>query len=143
MKPHESRELPSARRLLSEFEADMTSPSAATKLSEALSLLSGMVEAAGAEGQIARNVVGVYAAKVVAAVDATLTKPGEASAAELRHWVELLTEFGRCGFESSPAVAALSKLSKRLATRYVTQLTQTEKEVLLRKLEEDLGKEHP
>jgi len=143
MKPDESRELTSARRLLSEFEVDMTSPSAATKLSEALSLLSGIVEAAEAEGRIARNVVGVYAAKVVAAVDATLAKPGEASAVELRHWEELLTEFGRCGFESSPAVAALSKLSKRLATRYVSQLTQTEKEVLLRKLEQDQGEDHP
>jgi len=143
MKLDESRELTSARRLLSEFESEMTSPSAATKLSEALSLLSDIVEAAGAEGQIARNVVGVYAARAVASVDATLAKPGETSAAELRHWEELLTEFGRCGFESSPAVAALSKLSKRLAIRYVSQMTQIEKEVLLRKLEEDLGKEHP
>ena len=142
MKLHESRELTSARRLLSEFEGEMTSPSAATKLSEALSLLSGIAEATGAEQQIARNVVGIYAAKAVAAVDATLAKPGEASAAELRHWQELLTEFGRCGFESSPAIAALSKLSKRLATRYVSQMTQTEKEVLLRKLEEELGKKH-
>ena len=143
MKLDESRELTSARRLLSEFEGEMTSPSAATKLSETLALLSDIVEAAGAEGQIARNLVGVYAAKAVAAVDATLAKPGEASAAELRHWEELLNEFGRCGFESSPVLAALSKLSKRLATRYVSQMTQTEKEVLLRKLEEDLGKEHP
>jgi len=137
----ESRELTSARRLLSEFEGEMTSPSAATKLSEALSLLSGIVEAGGAEGPIARNVVGVYAAKAVASVDATLAKPGAASAAELRHWQELLNEFGLCGFESSPVVAAVSKLSKRLATRYVSQLTQTEKAVLLRKLENDLGEE--
>jgi len=143
MKLNESRELTSARRLLSEFEAEMPSPSAATKLSEALSLLSDIAETAEAEGPIARNVVSVYAAKAVAAVDATLAKPGEASAAELRHWQELLTEFGRCGFESSPVAAALSKLSKRLATRYVSQLTQTEKEVLLRKLEEDHGEEHP
>ena len=140
MKLDESRELTSARKLLSEFEGEMTSPSAAAKLSEALSLLSDIVEAGGVEGRIARNVVGVYAAKAVASVDATLSKPGEASAAELRHWEELLAEFGRCGFESSPAVAAISQLSKRLATRYVAQMTQTEKEVLLRKLEEDLGK---
>jgi hypothetical protein len=143
MKLTESRELTSARRLLSEFEGEMTSPNAATRVSEALSLLSGIVEAGGAEGPIARNVVGVYAAKAVASVDATLARPGEASAAELRHWQELLTEFGLCGFESSPVTAALSKLSKRLATRYVSQLTQTEKEVLLRKLEQDQGEERP
>lgn len=143
MNLNESRELTSARRLLSEFEGDMTSPTAATKLSEALSLLAGIVEAAGAEGRIARNLVGVYAAKAVASVDAILARPGEASADELRQRQELLNEFGRCGFESSPALAALSKLSKHLATRYVSQMTQTEKEVLLRKLEKDQGKEHP
>jgi hypothetical protein len=141
MKPDESRELTSARRLLSEFEDEMASPSAVTKLSEALSLLSDIVEDGGAERQIAGNVVAVYAAKVVASVDATLARPGEASAAELRHWDELLTEFGRCGIESSPAVAALSKLSKRLATRHVSRMTHTEKEVLLKQLEDDLGKE--
>ena len=143
MKLTESRELTSARRLLAEFEGEMPSPGAATKLSEALSLLSDIVETAGTEGPIARNVVGVYAAKAVAAVDATLVRPGEAPAAELRHWQELLTEFGRCGFESSPVAAVLSKISKRLATRYVSQLTQTEKEVLLRQLEQDQGEEHP
>jgi len=143
MKLTESRELTSARRLLSEFEGDMTSPNAAVKLSEALSLLSGIVEAGGPEGPIARNVVGVYAAKAVTAVDAILARPGAASAAELRQWQELLNEFGLCGFESSPVAAALSKLSKRLATRYVSQLTKTEKEVLLKKLEKDQGQEQP
>jgi len=142
MKRQESRELTSARRLLSEFEDEITSGGAATRLSEALSLLSEISDAGEAESQIARNVVAVYAAKAVACVEATLAKPGEASAAELRHWEELLTEFGRCGFELPQALAAISKLSKRLATRYVSQMTQIEKEVLLRKLEEDQGKEH-
>jgi hypothetical protein len=141
MKLDESRELTAARRLLSVFEEEMTSPSAATRLSEALSLLSDIVEAGAAEGQIARNVVAVYAAKAVASLDTTLAKPGAASAAELRHWEELLAEFGRCGFDSPPAAAALSKISKRLATRYVSQMTQLEKEVLLRRLEEEAGKE--
>src|SRR4051812_8649424 len=140
MKRQESRELTSARTLLSEFEFEMTSAGAATKLSEALSLLSDIRDAGEAESQIAVNIVGVYAAKAVASVEATLAKPGEASAAELRHWQELLAEFGRCGFEWPQVVAAISKLSKRLATRYVSQMTQIEKEVLLRKLEEDLGK---
>ena len=121
----------------------MRAADAATKLSEALSLLSDVMDAGGAEANIAKNIAGVYAAKIVASVDATLAKPGEASAAEFRHWQELLTEFERCGFEFPQAVAALSKLSKRLATRYVSQMTQIEKEVLLRKLEEDLGKENP
>jgi hypothetical protein len=141
MTPKESRELASARELLSEFESEMTSEGAVARLSEALSLLSDVVDGAGAEGQIARNVVAVYAGKAVAAVDTTLARPGEASAAELRHWEDLLAEFGRCGFESPPVVAALSKLGKRLATRHVSKMTQTEKEVLLRKLEEDWGKE--
>jgi len=120
----------------------MTSAGAATKLSEALSLLSEIRDAGEAESQIAINLVGVYAAKTVASVEATLARPGEASAAELRHWEELLAEYGRCGFELPPVAAAISKLSKRLATRYVSQMTQIEKEVLLKKLEEDLGKEH-
>ena len=140
MKLDESRDLVSARRLLSEFEGEMSSPTAVAKLSEALSLLSDIVEAGETESQRARNIVDVYAAKVVASVDATLAKPGEASAAELRHWDELLSEFGRCGFESPALAAALSRLSKRLATRHVAKLTQTEKEVLLKKLEEEMGK---
>jgi len=137
---NESRELASARRLLSEFEIEMSSPGAVAKLSEALSLLSDVVEIEEAESQIARNVVAVYAAKAVARVDAMLAKPGEASAAELHHWQDLLTEFERCGFESPPTTAALTKLRKRFATRHVSKLTQTEKEVLLRKLEEEQGK---
>ena len=142
MKVDESRDLLSARRLLSEFEGEMASPSAAAKLSEALSLLSEIVESGAAESRIAGNIVDVYTTKIIASVEATLAKPGEASAAGLRHWIELLSEPGRSGFESSPAKAALSKLGKRLATRHVAKLTQTEKEVLLKKLEEDLGKEH-
>lgn len=120
----------------------MSSPGAAAKLSEALSLLSDVVEDEDAESQIARNVVAVYTAKTVAAVDAVLAKPGEAAAAELRHWQELLAEFGLCGFESPQAAAALSKIGKRLATRHVSKLTQTEKEVLLKKLEDDLRKDN-
>jgi hypothetical protein len=140
VKMDESRDLTSARTLLSEFESEMATPGAVTKLSDALSLLSDIVETSGAEAPRARNIVDVYAAKIVASVDATLAKPGEVSAAELRHWEELLAEFGRCGFELPSAVAALSKVGKRLATRHVAKLTQTEKEVLLRKLEEDMRK---
>jgi hypothetical protein len=140
MKPDESRELATARKLLAEFEIEMTSSGAEAKLSEALSLLSDTVEEGGAQGTLARNIVGVYAAKTVAAVDATLGKPGEVSAAELRHWQELLKEFERCGFESPPLAGALSRLGKRLATRHVSKLTQFEKEVLLKKLEGDLDK---
>ena len=140
MKPDESRELAAARKMLSEFESEMTSPGAEAKLSEALSLLSDTVEEGGAQGPLASNIAGVYATKAVAAVDATLAKPGEASAAELRHWQELLKEFERCGFESPPVAGALARLSKRLATRHVSKLTQFEKEVLLKKLEDDLEK---
>ena len=141
MSPAESRDLVSARRLLSEFESEMSSPGAATKLSEALSLLSDVAEDEGEESRIARNVVAVYTAKTVAAVEAALSKPGEVAVAELRHWQELVAEFGLCGFESPQAAAALSKIGKRLATRHVSKMTQTEKEVLLKKLEEDLRKE--
>jgi hypothetical protein len=138
--PDESRELDSARKLLSEFESEMTTPGVEAKLSEALSLLSDTVEEGGAEGRLASNIVGVYAAKTVTAVDATLAKPGEVSAAELRHWQDLLKEFEICGFESPPVAAALSKVGKRLATRHVAKLTQFEKEVLLKKLEDDMEK---
>jgi hypothetical protein len=105
--------------------------------------LSDVVESGGDEARIARNVVGVYAGKTVASVEAVLAMPGEASTAELRHWQELLAEFGRCGFEVPPATAALSKLGKRLATRHVSKMTQLEKEVLLKKLEEDHRKGKP
>ena len=119
----------------------MASPSAMAKLSEALSLLSEVVENSDAEAKIARNLAMVYAAKAAGSAVAVLGKPGQTSPAELHHWEELLLEFGRGGVESEPVAAVLSQLNKRLASRYVAQLTQLEKEVLLRHLEADLGKE--
>src|SRR5712671_6297555 len=132
MKHDESRELTSARKLLSEFEREMAMPGAKTKLSEALSIISGAMEGLGAERQIARNIIQVYAAKAAASATATLNEPGEVSLAVLNHWKELLAEFGRNGVESAPVVAALSTLSKRSASRYVAQMTRAEREVLLR-----------
>ena len=141
MKRDESRELTSARKLLSEFEREMSQPSAKTKLTEALSLISDIVEEAGPESQVGENLAQVYASKTAASVTAILNEPGEISLAVLTQWEELLTEFGRSGIESASLVAAKASLSKRLASRYVAQLTQAEKELLLRRLEEEVKKE--
>src|SRR2546423_14805751 len=119
----------------------MSQPSAKTKLTEALSLISDIVEEAGPESQVGENLAQVYASKTAASVTAILNEPGEISLAVLTQWEELLTEFGRSGIESASLVAAKASLSKRLASRYVAQLTQAEKELLLRRLEEEVKKE--
>ena len=133
----ESRELLATRRLLSEFESDMGAPEAVARLSDALEHLVEVLESGPPEDQIARNVAGVYAGKCVKVLDAILNKPGEVAAAELLHWQELLGEFGRAGIESPPVEAALGRISRRLATRHVAQMTDGEKAALLRKLEEE------
>lgn len=133
----ESRELASARELLAEFERDAASPEAIARLSEALSFLADLIDGGGAEAHVAKNIAGVYAAKVAALADAVLDKEGEPSLAEIRHWKELLEEFGRSGVDSPVAAAEAAKLSKRAATRYVGQLTPGEKEHLLKQLEQD------
>lgn len=142
MKLDESRELISARKLLSLFEAEMALPSAKSRLSEALSVLAEIVETEGAEGQIARNLASVYGAKAAAASAALLEGPVQASPAELDHWEDLLSEFARSVFESAPVVAMSSKFNQRLVSRHVAQMTKSEKDELVRLLEADLGKEH-
>ena len=142
MKLDESRELDSARKLLSEFESEISLPTAKGKLSEALSLLEEIAENDGAESQVARNLAAVYGAKTAASANTIPEGTVQASPNELYHWEGLLREFGRCGFELPPIDAALSKLNQRLASRYVAQLTDAEKQALLKQLEAQLGKEH-
>ena len=143
MKRDESRELGSARELLSEFESEMASPNAQAKLADALSFLAEIAEEAGPEQQIARNLSEVYAGKAAARANAVMELPGEIAPTELQHWVDVLGEFGRNGVESAPVLAAMAKLGKRRATRYVGRLTQAEQEVLLKRLEAEMGKEKP
>jgi hypothetical protein len=140
MKHDESRELAAARTLLAEFEGDADSSDAHARLSEALALLADIVDEGGAEARIAKNLAGVYAAKVAAFAEAMLERAGESSLAEMRHWKELLEEFGRCGLPAASVTAALAELSKRFATRYVGQLSKTEKQAMLKQLEEDKGR---
>ncbi|HUL95054.1 MAG TPA: hypothetical protein VLT89_03525 [Usitatibacter sp.] len=140
MKPDESRELATARTLLAEFERDAESPDAHARLSEALALLADIVDEGGGEGHVAKNLAGVYAAKVAASAEAMLERAGESSLSEMRHWRDLLEEFGRCGMQAPPAAAALAELSKRFATRYVGQLSKTEKQFMLKQLEESRGR---
>lgn len=141
MKLEESRELTSARKLLSIFETEMASPSGKSRLSEALSLLAEIAETEGTDSQIARNLASVYGAKAAASAAALLEGPTQASPTELDHWEDLLGEFSRCGFESAPVAAISSKFSLRLISRQVAQMTKSEREEWLKLLEADLGKE--
>ena len=137
MKHDESRDLVSARTLLAEFEKDAASPEAHARLSEGLSFLSDVIDAGGPDAHVARNIGNVYAAKVAASAEAMLERAGESSLDEMRHWQALLEEFGRNGIEAPGVTAALAELSRRFATRYVGQLSRTEKKHLLAKLEEE------
>lgn len=141
MKRDESPELASARRLLSELEKEIALPGALAKLSEALALLAEAAEGDDPEPQIARNLMGVYAAKVVSRANAVLEMPGEAAPAELHHFRDLLEEFQASGMESEEIAATLSRIGKRLATRHVSKLTHGEKEVLLKQLEAEVERE--
>lgn len=139
MRAPESEDLTAARRLLAEFEADMGAPEAVARLSEALEYLAEVMEGGPPHDQIGRNISEVYAGKSVKVLESILDKPGEVAAAELLHWQELLAEFGRAGIDSPPVESALVRISRRLATRHVSQMTDGEKAALLKKLELEHG----
>jgi hypothetical protein len=136
----ESPDLLHARKLLAEFEGDVASSAAHGKLAEALELLMEIADEEGDEAQLANNIGNAYATKVGRLAQGLLGKPAELSPANLQHWLDLLTEFGRCGIESAEVSNALAELRAHIATRFVGQLTTTQREQLLKRLEEEAGK---
>lgn len=131
---HESRELAEARKLLSEFDRDMSEPRAKAHLSDALDFLAAVAEANTPDGEreIGRNLVFAYATRILVKVRALLQEVSRPPLSELDYWYEILDEFSQYGFESSEIDAMRSELRQRLVSRHIAQMTESEKKEILK-----------
>lgn len=100
----EPSNLDTARKLLAEFERQMSEPGCIVHLSDALNLLSDIADADGELGGICQKLTTTYAEKTIVEVVPLLTAGEHIYEEKLDHWIEILSEFGRCNFDLPPHV---------------------------------------
>ena len=137
----ESRELKTARRLLAEAEADVTSAAGLARLTEGLGLLDDLVGVGGAESKTARNLAATYAKRVYARVGERLAHDAQLPEPELEHFFKVVLAFDLVG-GALPSAAAKIKVAvvRALVERYYEGHPPEKKRAALEQLKNLAGK---
>jgi hypothetical protein len=138
----EPRDLIAARRLLSQFAAEIERSEALARLSEALSLLADVAMDAASAGlkQTCSNIVSTYARKVEAKVHPLLAQESPVHQETIEHWLRVFSEFGHSGFALPSTVTEChSALSARQVNQIIEAMSPAQAERLFQLLKAKFG----